>query len=152
MADHGSLKGKVFKMKALSPQRVKGLAAFAAVFYGYSNLAAISLMFGSTIPIFGLAAASFYGMNSFAESATVSSIEALENGQVRIQILKSPLFSYTITANIKDIHSVCSLGNDDLGADDCESNIISIKRYQNSAGEYLYDGVFRLPADAFRDK
>ena len=80
MADHVSLKGKVFKMKTLSPQRLRGIAAFGLSFYAYSNLTAISLMTGPTLPLVGIAAAVFYGMRSFTEKEVVSSIESLENG------------------------------------------------------------------------
>ena len=36
MADHGSLKGKVFKIKTLSPSRLKGITSIAATAYAYS--------------------------------------------------------------------------------------------------------------------
>ena len=62
MADHVSLKGKVFKMKALSPARLRGATAFGLSFYAYSNLTAITLMTGPTLPLVGIAAGLFYGM------------------------------------------------------------------------------------------
>jgi hypothetical protein len=52
-------------MKALNPQRVKGLAAFGLTYLGLSNLTAISLAVGPTLPLIGLAASAFYGMTSF---------------------------------------------------------------------------------------
>jgi len=152
MADHVSLKGKVFKMKTLSPQRLRGIAAFGLSFYAYSNLTAISLMTGPTLPLVGIAAAVFYGMRSFTEKEVVSSIESLENGQLKITILKSPFVSYSITTHTKNVKSVCSLGADDLGADDVESNIISVSSFVDASGQHHQNGVFKLPADAFRDK
>lgn len=65
LADTGALKGKVFKMKALNPQRLRGLTAFGLTYLGYTNFTAISLLVGPTIPILGLAASAFYGMTSF---------------------------------------------------------------------------------------
>lgn len=100
----------------------------------------------------GLAATAFYGMSSFDESSTVSSIESLENGELRLTILKSPFVSYTITTNIKNVQSVCALGDDDMGADDCEGNIIHVSKYTDAEGNHHEQGVFTLPADAFRDK
>ena len=91
-------------------------------------------------------------MKNFNEREVVSSIESIENGQLRIKIMKSPFVSYTITTHTKNVRSVCSLGDDDLGADDVEGNIITLSSYTDSAGEHHADGVFRLPADAFRDK
>ena len=78
MADHVSLKGKVFKMKTLSPTRLRGIAAFGFSFYAYSNLTAITLMTGPTLPILAIATAAFYGMRVFNERDVVSSIESLE--------------------------------------------------------------------------
>lgn len=77
MADHLSLKGKVFKMKTLSPQRLRGIAAFGFSIYAYTNLTAITLMTGPTLPIVAIAAGAFYGMKSFSEREVVSSIESL---------------------------------------------------------------------------
>jgi len=152
MADHVSLKGKVFKMKTLSPNRLRGLTAFGVSIYAYSNLTAISLMIGPTLPLVGIAAGIFYGMRAFSEREVVSSIESLENGQLKITILKSPFVTYSIQTHVKNVKSVCSLGADDLGADDVEGNIISVSSYIDAQGEHHQNGVFRLPADAFRDK
>lgn len=134
MADHVSLKGKIFKMKVLSPSRVRGIAAFGFSFYAYSNLIAISLMTGPTLPIVAIAASAFYGMRSFNEREVVSKIEAIDDGQLRITVLKSPFVSYSITTHPKNVKSVCSLGDDDLGADDVEGNVISVSAYIDAAG------------------
>lgn len=136
MADHVSLKGKVFKMKTLSPARLRGIAAFGLSFYSYSNLTAISLMTGPTLPLVGIAAGVFYGMRAFNEREVVSSIESLENGQLKITILKSPFVSYSITTHTKNVKSVCSLGADDMGADDVEGNVISVSSFTDAAGQH----------------
>ena len=136
MADHVSLKGKVFKMKTLSPAKLRGLAAFGFSFYAYSNLVAISLLTGPTLPIVAIAVSAFYGMRSFNEAEFVSSIESLENGELKITVQKSPFVSYTITTNIKNVQSVCSLGEDDIGADDCEGNIINVSHFVDAAGDH----------------
>jgi hypothetical protein len=111
-------------MKALSPQRVKGLTAFGFTYLAYTNLTAISLIVGPTLPLLGIAASTFYGMASFLEGQTIHSIEALKDGNLKFSILKSPFVTYSITANIKDVRSVCSLGADDIGADDAEANVL----------------------------
>ena len=86
-------------------------------------------MTGPTLPIVAIAAGAFYGMKSFSEREVVSSIESLENGQLRITVLKSPFVSYTITTHTKNVKSVCSLGADDMGADDVEGNIITVSSF-----------------------
>jgi hypothetical protein len=99
-------------------------------------LTALSLLVGPTIPLFALAATTFYGMRSFNEAEFVSSIESLENGELKITVQKSPFVSYTITTNIKNVQSVCSLGEDDIGADDCEGNIINVSHFVDAAGDH----------------
>ena len=48
---------------------------------------------------------------------------------------------------------MCALGNDDLGADDCEGNVVSVAEYFNEeTGEKESNAVFALPADANRSK
>lgn len=55
--------------------------------------------------------------------------------------------------NPKHTKSICSLGEDDLGADDTEANILHASEYlDESTGVAMRDGFFRIPADAFRDK
>lgn len=112
----------------------------------------LSLMIGPTIPLASVAIASFYGMYSFADSEYVSAIESGENGELKLTIQKSIFVSYEITTNVKSVRSVCALGDDDLGADDCEGNIIHVSHFVDSNGDHHNEGVFQLPADAFRDK
>ena len=48
---------------------------------------------------------------------------------------------------------MCALGNDDLGADDVEGNVLAVAEYiEEATGETRKDGVFTLPADANRSK
>ena len=49
--------------------------------------------------------------------------------------------------------SVCALGDDDMGADDSEGSILLAASYiDESTGVSMQDGLFTVPADAFRDK
>jgi hypothetical protein len=89
----------------LNPKRLKGISAFATTF----------------------------GLFSFAESQCVNSIEVVKEGENRgklqIKIALSPFSSKTIVADVADIHSVVSVGNDDLGKEDQEGNVISIVKH-----------------------
>jgi len=49
-------------MKLMTPARLKGLGAFGATAYAYSNLAALTAMLGPIIPMVGLTAGTVYGM------------------------------------------------------------------------------------------
>ena len=49
--------------------------------------------------------------------------------------------------------SICALGDDDIGADDTEANLLHVSEYlDESTGVAMRDGLFTIPADAFRDK
>jgi hypothetical protein len=67
MADHGSLKGSVFKRKMMNPNRLKGLGAFVASFYGLMGIKAstcvLTPFFGPTIPLAACGIGFLYGMN-----------------------------------------------------------------------------------------
>lgn len=41
----------------------------------------------------------------------------------------SAFASKNVIVDVKDVQSVCSLGNDDLGEDDNEGNILKVERY-----------------------
>jgi hypothetical protein len=75
MADHGNLKGKVFKMKLMTPQRLKGFAAISATAYAYSQLIPLTLMLGPTATMIGLTAGTLFGMLQFNERDVISAIE-----------------------------------------------------------------------------
>ena len=49
--------------------------------------------------------------------------------------------------------ALCALGDDDLGADDVESNLLQIVKYTDSQDQHVSKPIsLTLPADAFRDK
>lgn len=110
------LKGKVFKKKMLSEDKVKGLAAVGFSAYGYMKLTALSLMMGPMLPMSAIAASFVYGMSQFSERNTISEIEALPNGFLKITYLVTPVKTETITCHVNDTLSLCALGDDDLGA------------------------------------
>lgn len=150
--------GAILQRKTLNPNRLKGFAAFASSFYAYNNLVYLNLYFGNTLPLFGVAASAMYGMFILAEKQTISLIEVVREGEyagkVKIAVQDSPFVSHNIYANAKDIQSIVSVGEDDIGADDCEGNILWVKRYINESDgvENTQGGQFTIPADAFRDK
>ena len=155
--EHGQLKGAVFKQKFLSPTKVKGLAAFGLAAGTYAHLTTLSLMLGPTAPAIGIVALGMYGASAFNERDVITQIDYIQEGDqagaLRIKIAKSPLQTYSIIANVKDTRSICALGDDDLGADDVEGNILQIHSYVDEAtGERHSNGVFSLPADANRSK
>lgn len=100
-------------------------------------------MLGPTAPAIGIVGLALYGASAFDERGAITQIDYLEDGNLRIKVAKSPFVTYSIVANVKDTRSVCALGDDDLGADDVEGNVLEIDSYVNEAtGETLKDGVF----------
>lgn len=71
-----------------------------------------------------------------------------------ITIGTSAFASRNIIVDIKDIQSVVSLHNDDIGDDDKEGNLAMVSRHICEAtGEVVEEAaVFTVPGDAFRDK
>ena len=153
----GGLNGAVFRRKWLDPRRLRGLAAFAGSAVAYNNLVYLNLYFGTTLPLLGIAATAMYGMFAFHEKASVSLIQVVEEGEhagkLRVTIQDSPIVSHNILVNVRDVQSIMSVGEEDLGADDVEGNIIWCKSYVTEAdGVEHKNGTFAVPADAFRDK
>lgn len=75
MVAHGSLKGSVFKMKAMSAKRVNGLAAWAIAGASYLKFASLTLMFGPTLPTLGIVATAIYGAKAFGVKDVISQID-----------------------------------------------------------------------------
>lgn len=71
---------------------------------------------------------------------------------ISITYMKSPIVTATITAHVKDVYAVCAVGQDDMGADDVESNVIAIERFSAGDEHHTSPICLTLPADAFRDK
>jgi len=59
--------------------------------------------------------------------------------------------SATITCSVDDIFCVTSLGNDDMGADDCEAALLCVSKWTIDGEENKTDLNLLLPADAFKD-
>lgn len=104
------------------------MSAFFASYSIYSYLPYISVFTGTTAPVIAACASLFYGMISFADQQMINSIETLKDGsnqgKLLIKVSTGPFTSNSIIADVKDIRSILSLSNDDLGEDDVEGNII----------------------------
>ena len=158
MVDHGALKGSVFRAKALSARRVKGLAGFGVAGLVYMNMTSLALMLGPTVPTLSILGSLMYGAKAFYETETISRIDYITEGEfagsMRATVQKSPLVSYSIIVHPKYTRSLCAVGADDLGEDDAEANILSVEQYFDEATGQIVKtgGMFRVPADAYRDK
>jgi hypothetical protein len=156
MIAHGALKGSIFKMKTLSADRLKGLGCFGFAALTYANLAMLTLSLGPTLPMVGIVSAAVMGARALSEQGTITKIDYLTEGeykgQLRMTVSKSLFVSYTIVMDPKDCRSVIALGEDDMGADDVDENLLEVANYINETDGTAQSGVFKLPADAFRDK
>lgn len=76
-------------------------------------------------------------MLAFSESQIVNTIKIIEQGEhtgkLLINIGTSPVASHNIIVDIKDIQSVVSLHNDDIGEDDKEGNVVMVEKYIDEA-------------------
>lgn len=97
-------------------------------------------------------------MLAFADSNMVNVIDVISEGEhkgkLRITINTTLLSTRSIIADVKDVHSVLSLSNDDLGSDDTEGNVVIVHKHIDAAtGEQVNDVIaLTIPADAYRNK
>lgn len=157
LVEHGQLKGSVFRAKALSPRKLQSVAAFGAAIAAYTHLIPLTLMLGSTLPYVGIAGAIAHAARGLSESNYISRMDWVREGDhrncLRIKVQTTPFVSHTIVASPSKMRSVMSLGNDDMGADDTEANIVQVSEFWCEKDHCTKrDGFYRLPADAFRDK
>jgi len=152
LADTGSLGGKVFKKKFMNADKIRGLSMLGLSVFGWMKLPVLTMMMGSSLPMAAITMGAMYGMNQFAEKQVISSIESLPDGMLSITYMKSPVITATITAHVKDVYAVCAVGQDDMGADDVESNVIAIEKFMQDNEHHTSPICLTLPADAFRDK
>ena len=157
LVQHGALKGSIFKQKALSADRLYGLGAFSATTLAYMNYGYLTMLMGSTLPMVGMVAASIYGARKFASQDTISQIDVIKEGEfkglLRMKVNKTLFSSYTVAVNPIDTKSLAAVGDDDMGEDDCESNILHAAKFVDErTGKIESNGIFTVPADAYRDK
>jgi len=157
LADHGSLKGSIFRAKMMSARRVRGLGGFGLAGMLYANFGALAMMMGPTVPTLSMVGSIMYGIKAFADTESISRIDYITEGefagQMRVTVQRTALSSYSIVAHPKSTRAVCAVGADDLGEDDAEGNILHVEEYfDESSGQTMRHGMFTLPADAFRDK
>lgn len=160
LADYHSLgKDQVFKRRALNPRRIKGVGSLGASAFLYSSAPYLAVTFGPTAPVLGALATALYGFLAFAESHVVQSIHIIKDGsenhgRLRIKIAETFLSSSEIIADVKDVKSVMSLGNDDLGEENKDGNVLVINRYFDTSNKQWVEKnrTVTLPGDAFRDR
>lgn len=157
LVDHGQLKGSLYRAKMMSPNKLKGVGALGASAFAFMHWGMLSMMMGPAAPAVGIVALAAYGTSRFAERNTISQIDFVSEGEnagkLRLKITKSPIMTYGIVTDAKNVRSVVSLGNDDFGEDNLEGNVVVVDEYLNEeTGETERDAVFTLPADASRSR
>jgi len=139
---HVNLKGSIFKRKLLDPWRVHGLGYFGLAGATYAMFPHVALLVGPTLTTGLITAASLGGMMKLNERGYVNSIALVGDGEhagsVQFSVSTSPFTSKNLIASVNDVQSVCSVGNDGVGEDDIEGNIIHLKScLDTSSGQVL---------------
>lgn len=108
----------------------------------------------AAVPAVGLAATLFYGMNKFNVQQEVNMITIDDaTGNLVLSISRSAIAEYKIMVSPTNVKSIVALGQDNLGADDVESNLIEVTNYTDmQTGESGLTGKYIIPAEAHRDK
>lgn len=75
-------------------------------------------------------------------------------GRLLVKVDDSAFTSSEIIVDIRDIKSICALGNDNFGEDGNDGNVLRISRYFCNKGGKWVDTprALTLPGDAFRDR
>lgn len=151
---HCNLGGKIFKRKSMSPKKLTGLGYFGFVGFAYMYYPYMVMHLGTNLTMLGMSAASVMGMTKFSERNVINSIEVIkegvDTGKLKFNVSTSPLTSKNIVVSIKNTQGQLTLGDDDIGESDLESNLVVLKNYQDG-NETVEEGVFLLPADSWKD-
>merc|ERR1711935_552869 len=157
LTQQSHLGGLVFKRKALDPTKLKGVGCFGLAGFTYAYYPQMVMHFGSTLTTLTMGFACLAGMNLLGQrDPIVNTIGVLSEGEhagkLEITIQESLVGTRTIIVHSADVMGLASLGNDDVGEDDFESNIISVQNFLDvGTGETVGAAQFILPADSYRD-
>ena len=127
----------------MSPSKLYGLTYFGAAGFCYSSFTTLALHFGSTATTTGITAAVLAGMWSFNEKDIINTIEMVKDegphhGKLKFNISTGPLFtSRDVYAEVNDVQSLMSLGNDDQGEEDIDANVVQIDKHWVSTGNVV---------------
>jgi len=129
--DHVNLKGNIFRRKLLDPSRVHGLGYFGLAGATWAMFPHVALLLGPTLTTALITTASLGGMVKLNDKGYVNSISLVEDGEhagsVQLNVSTSPFTSRTLIASVDNVQGVYSVGNDDLGEDDIEGNLIELR-------------------------
>lgn len=160
LADNSRLgPNQIFKRRTLSPRRFKGVGAFLSAYGFYSYAPYLAAYMGSTIPVLGAVAAGLYGMLAFSESQIVNSITLIKDGsenhgKLLVTVGLSAFSSTDIIVDVKDVHSIVALGNDDQGIENQDGNVLRLIRYFDKASNQWVEQerALTLPGDSIKDR
>lgn len=127
---HAHLKGNVFKRKTMDPTKLYGLGYFGLSAVSYSLWPHMVNHVGSTLSYAALLGGAFMGMTQFHQKDLINSIKFIREGEhkgkIAMNIATSPFSSKTLIAEAGDIQGMCSLGNDGLGDDGIDTNLVHV--------------------------
>lgn len=119
----------------MNPRRIKGVGAFASAYGLYAYAPYLTIYLGTTFPMLGAVALGLYGMLAFSESKIINSISIIDDeesehhGRLIVTVGESAFRTSEIVVDVRDICSIVALGNDDLGNDNVDGNVLRIKQH-----------------------
>ena len=95
-------------------------------------------------------------MSKLNERNVINSIELVKSGEhqgkFKINVSTSILQSKDLIADIGNIQSIFSVGNDDIGEENIENNVVNISNFIDlTSGLKIDVDQFLLPADSWKD-
>lgn len=162
LANHYWLKGALYRRKMMSPTKLYGAVFFGVAGSMFSMMPTLTMHIGQTLTYAGITASLMGGMYTMQEKDFVNSINFVKdesspyNGKLKINVSTGPLMtSKDIFVDVHECRGLLSLGNDDLGEEDVDTNVLHINSYyEGSTGEFKKDAseTLVLPADGWRDE
>jgi len=112
----------------MDPSRVHGIGYFGLVGATYAMYPHVALLLGPTLTTSLMTVGSLGGMMKLNEKGYVNSIRLGKNsGEIEFNVSTSPFTSRNLVAHINNVQGVFSVGNDDLGENDVECNLIELR-------------------------
>lgn len=151
------LNGLVFKRKQMDPTKLKGLGCFGLTGFIYAYYPYVAMHFGQSFSTLAMGATAVAGMHLVAHrEPIINTIEVIKQGEhsgkLQINYQETLLSSKSIIAPVSNVMGLASLGNDDLGEDGVENNILNVDNYLDAAtGETIDNAQLILPGDSYRD-
>lgn len=146
------LGGRVYNARLLNPTRLFGLGYAAAGLYTWNKFAVLAHSFNPTLVTIALGVFTLKFIRAFSQTQYIQSVELAEDGKAKLTVQESILKSYSVTADIKDIHQL-GVYQENGAQTAYENRILLVNNYTDEAGKtHAEPLIVSLSADSVSNK